>query len=64
MDQVIQTFPHAVPENLRIALRQIFLHKHPGTDRIIDIVIDVGDLIGKPYNLPFQRGWASARSVV
>ena len=38
--------------------------KHPCADSIVDIVVGIGDLIRKLYDLPFQRRRTAAGAVV
>ena len=42
--------------------RNILLRQDTAPDGIVHIVVDIGNLIGKPYHLPFQRVGACPQS--
>ena len=54
MDHSVEPLPHAVPQYIGVNRRQLLLHKHPGADGVVDVVVDVGDLVGKPHNGALQ----------
>ena len=55
MDKMIQPLPCGKANHFSNLPRHICLCQDPGTDRIIHIMMDIGDLIGQSDNTPFQR---------
>ena len=54
MYHIVQALPDAVSQYVRVLSGKLVFHKHPGPDGIVNIVIDIGDLVGKTDNGPFQ----------
>ena len=51
-------------ENIRKGTRNLLFVENPRADRVVDIVIDIGDAIGKLDDAPFERGGLSCARVV
>ena len=60
----IQSASCCSAEKLCIFLRQILRLKNTSSDRIIDIMVNVSNLIRESYNLSFQRTWLPAGLMV
>ena len=48
MDHGVEPLPYAVSQNIRVLLRELLLGEDPAADGVVDVVVDVGDLVGKP----------------
>ena len=64
VDQSVQPFPHAASQDVRVLPGEFLLLQQPGPDGVVNIVIDVGDLVGKADHPSFQRGRMAAGPVI
>ena len=55
MDHRIQANSGRISKNLPIWFRNIFLFEHASPDRVVNIMVDIGNLIRQAYDLSFQR---------
>jgi len=64
MDQQIQSFPHAVPQHIRVLFRKLIFGKNLCPDSIIDIMVNIGNLVRKAHDTSLQCRRMTAGSVV
>ena len=55
MYHCIETLPDTVPENIRIFRRQIFFLENLSPDRVVNIMVNIGYLIGKTDDMSTTR---------
>ena len=53
-----------LPKPVSYTHLDVYKRQHTGTDRIINIVIDIGNLIRQPDNGTLQRGWMACGPVI
>ena len=64
MDKMIDPFCAVIADHLSDLFRYVLFLQDASPDRIIHIMMNIGDLIGKPHNPAFQRGRISLRLMV
>ena len=61
MDEPVDAVRPGVAQQLDLLPGQLILSEHAGADRVVDVVVDVGDPVDDANDLPLEccrLGWA------
>ena len=56
VDEMIDPLRGIIADHVADLSRHIVLRQNPGPYRVVHVVMDIGDLVGKPHHLSLQRG--------
>ena len=63
MDELIDPLRARVPQDRDLVARQIGFVEKPVPHRVVDVVVDVGDAVDEPHDLPLERVWLALAGV-
>ena len=55
VDERVDPRRAGLAEELDLRARQVVRREQPPADRVVDVVVDVGDPVDEPHDLPFER---------